>query len=127
MYGYEGIQPADIFLSSLQGSNDSLDNFFATPTLLWFHSALSIDIDYAMDLITIIGAVLSSIALLGFGSGFVMAGCWICYLSLYAVGQTFLSFQWDIILLEAGFITIFYAPVINMWYALLFTVAYLIY
>ena len=27
---------------------------------------------------------------------------WLCYLSVYIVGQTFLSFQWDILLLEVG-------------------------
>ncbi|HAK07714.1 MAG TPA: membrane protein, partial [Spartobacteria bacterium] len=32
------------------------------------------------------------------------------YLSLTIAGQTFLSFQWDILLLEAGFLSIFLAP-----------------
>src|SRR5437660_380693 len=32
------------------------------------------------------------------------------YLSLTIAGQTFLSFQWDILLLEAGFLAIFFAP-----------------
>src|SRR5213079_1843897 len=32
------------------------------------------------------------------------------YLSLSIAGQAFLSFQWDILLLEAGFLAIFFAP-----------------
>lgn len=36
--------------------------------------------------------------------------CWILYLSLTVIGQDFLSFQWDVLLLEAGFIAIFLAP-----------------
>ena len=32
------------------------------------------------------------------------------YLSLTIAGQTFLSFQWDILLLETGFLAIFLAP-----------------
>ncbi len=32
------------------------------------------------------------------------------YLSLAIAGQTFLSFQWDILLLETGFLAIFFAP-----------------
>jgi len=32
---------------------------------------------------------------------------WMLYLSLYSVGQTFLSFQWDILLIECGFLTCF--------------------
>jgi hypothetical protein len=33
--------------------------------------------------------------------------------SLTIAGQTFLSFQWDILLLETGFLSIFFAPM--MW------------
>src|SRR5207249_3863716 len=32
------------------------------------------------------------------------------YLSLTLAGQTFLSFQWDILLLETGFLSVFLAP-----------------
>ncbi|NIW80965.1 MAG: lipase maturation factor family protein, partial [Calditrichae bacterium] len=35
---------------------------------------------------------------------------WILYLSLVKAGQIFLSFQWDILLLEAGFLVIFLMP-----------------
>lgn len=34
---------------------------------------------------------------------------WACYHSIYIVGQTFLSFQWDILLLEVGFLAVFLA------------------
>ena len=39
-----------------------------------------------------------------------LAGAWVFYLSLVTVGQDFLSFQWDALLLEAGFLAIFFAP-----------------
>ena len=49
--------------------------------------------NYALQLIhTIISAVL-----------------YLIYLSLYKVGQTFMSFQWDIFLLEIGFLAILYS------------------
>jgi hypothetical protein len=35
---------------------------------------------------------------------------WTTYLSLAVVGQTFLSFQWDALLLEAGFLAILWSP-----------------
>ena len=38
-----------------------------------------------------------------------LARSWLCYLSVYIVGQSFLSFQWDILLLEVGFLAIFAA------------------
>src|SRR3979490_1776222 len=34
----------------------------------------------------------------------------VLYWSLTIAGQTFLSFQWDILLLEAGFLALFFAP-----------------
>lgn len=35
---------------------------------------------------------------------------WVLYLSHFSGGDRFMSFQWDILLLEAGFISIFFAP-----------------
>jgi len=35
---------------------------------------------------------------------------WLAYLSLYHAGQVFLGFQWDILLLETGFVAVFVAP-----------------
>ncbi len=37
--------------------------------------------------------------------------CWVFYLSLCGAGQDFLEFQWDMLLLETGFLAIFLAPV----------------
>src|SRR5262249_47020060 len=39
-----------------------------------------------------------------------LAMCWLFYLSLSVIGQDFLSFQWDALLLETGFIAILLAP-----------------
>ncbi|XP_075257869.1 lipase maturation factor 2-like [Convolutriloba macropyga] len=40
----------------------------------------------------------------------VYGSMWFLYFSLVQAGQTFLSFQWDILLLEAGFLAILIAP-----------------
>ena len=42
-----------------------------------------------------------------------LAALWLGHLSLYQVGQTFLWFQWDILLLEAGFLAIIAAPLFS--------------
>jgi hypothetical protein len=39
-----------------------------------------------------------------------LALLWLLYLSLATVGREFLEFQWDNLLLEAGFLAIFFAP-----------------
>jgi hypothetical protein len=47
----------------------------------------------------------------GFFMGFIpFFSMWISYLSLFNIGGTFMSFQWDIMLLEVGFLAMFYAP-----------------
>jgi lipase maturation factor 1 len=39
-----------------------------------------------------------------------LVGLWTTYLSITSIGQDFLSFQWDILLCETGFLAIFLAP-----------------
>jgi hypothetical protein len=36
---------------------------------------------------------------------------WFCYLSIATIGGDFMGFQWDALLLEAGFLTIFFADI----------------
>ena len=54
--------------------------------------------------------VLSLILIAGFLPTATLIGLWMFYLSLVTVGQAFLSFQWDVLLLEAGLLAIFFAP-----------------
>jgi lipase maturation factor 1 len=49
-------------------------------------------------------------ALLGFAQGPLFLVCWAFYLSLIHLGQDFLSFQWDILLVETGFVALLLAP-----------------
>jgi hypothetical protein len=44
-----------------------------------------------------------------------LIGLVVLYLSLTVAGQTFLSFQWDILLIETGFLGIFLAPWRLLW------------
>ena len=55
-------------------------------------------------------ALFSLLLLFGFAPVPSLAVMLICYLSLSVAGQTFLSFQWDTLLLETGFLAIFFAP-----------------
>jgi uncharacterized membrane protein YphA (DoxX/SURF4 family) len=50
------------------------------------------------------------LALLGFAQGPLFALCWAFYLSLVHLGQDFLSFQWDVLLVETGFLALLLAP-----------------
>jgi len=56
------------------------------------------------------GIALAALAIAGITPAFVFALLWALYLSLVTVGGDFLEFQWDILLLETGFLAIFLSP-----------------
>lgn len=104
LVGEHGILPAHKFLDLISAHQDALQfGFF--PTLFWFNAS-----DAALSSACLVGCLLSILALLGAATGFSLLLCWILFLSLVNIGQDFLSFQWDILLLEAGFLAIFLAP-----------------
>ena len=58
------------------------------------------------------GTVLSALLLLGFGSALALPLLWVSYLFVSTVCQEFLAYQWDTLLLEAGFLAVFIAPMV---------------
>src|SRR3989454_9406556 len=56
------------------------------------------------------GTALALLLVAGVAQAPVLLLLWLCYLSLAVVGQTFLWFQWDGLLLETGLLAVLYAP-----------------
>src|SRR5262249_49245826 len=56
------------------------------------------------------GAVLALVLIMGILPLPVLILLWLFYQSLFHVCRIFLGYQWDILLLEAGFLAIFIAP-----------------
>ncbi len=104
LVGEQGMLPAASYLSAVHAQRGGAA-YWLVPTLAWFNAHAG-----ALQLMAIAGALL---ALLAFG-GILLAPCfllmWILYLSLVSVGQDFTAFQWDSLLLEAGFLAIFLVP-----------------
>jgi hypothetical protein len=75
------------------------------PSLFWLHPS-----DGFLDVMCAAGSVLAMLLILGVAPVASLAGLWLLYLSLQTLGQDFLSFQWDTLLLEAGFLAVFLAP-----------------
>jgi hypothetical protein len=100
--------------------------WFKMPTLFWFDSS-----DVALQGASIAGAVLALFLLLGWGrQRLILILLFVLYLSLYQAGQVFMSFQWDHLLLESGFLAIFLlnAPthlVVFLYHWLLFRLRFL--
>ena len=104
LVGAHGILPAHNFLGAV-AQNLGPERYRLFPTLAWFNSS-----DGFLMLLTGGGAVLSLLLIFGVAPGPVSLLLWVFYSSLVTVGQDFLSFQWDALLLEAGFLAIFFAP-----------------
>ncbi|KAM4747835.1 lipase maturation factor 2 isoform 2-T2 [Rhinophrynus dorsalis] len=110
LYGREGILPAWKMLRFTgKGLWEQLKD---SPTLLWLGPRLGLDTEQGMELICVLGTLLSLGALLFtcLRDSLIFLLLWVLYLSLYQVGQVFLYFQWDSLLLEAGFLAVLVAP-----------------
>ena len=104
LIGSNGISPADQFLSLVR-QQIGTEGYYLVPTLFWLNPS-----DIFLHFLCAGGVLLSLVLIVGFFPTFTLAGLWVFYLSLVTVGQAFLSFQWDVLLLEAGFLAIFFAP-----------------
>jgi hypothetical protein len=103
LIGSDGILPIAAHLEF--HDSGELERFFRLPTLFWLTTS-----DALLHGVCFAGVSLSLLLLLRIAPGACLIGLWALYLSLVHVGQVFLAYQWDFLLLEAGFVAIFFAP-----------------
>lgn len=96
LIGARGILPAAPFLHAV-ARHVGTERFSLLPTLLWFSSS-----DNALRWVCGIGVLSSLFFLIGTLEWVALPLAWACYLSLVSVGRDFLSFQWDVLLLESS-------------------------
>ena len=106
LIGSNGILPVENYLTAVY-QQLGVKGYHIVPTLLWLNST-----DLFLNLICAGGVVLSIVLIAGFIPTITLIGLWVLYLSLVTTGQVFLSFQWDVLLLETGFLAIFLSPFI---------------
>ncbi len=104
LLGERGIAPASHFFQRA-GEVLGPEGFWQLPSLCWWASS-----DTALNIWCGIGVLASLSLLAGFAPLACLSILWAVYLSLTVAGQVFYQFQWDILLLEAGFLAIFAAP-----------------
>ncbi|MDC0206467.1 lipase maturation factor family protein [Nitrospinae bacterium] len=104
LIGKEGILPAQSLLQGVEAQLGA-ERFWKLPTLLWLDGS-----DGFLKFICLAGAAISLLVIAGFAPAFGLFLLWLFYLSLFNVGQQFLGFQWDTLLLETGLLAIFLAP-----------------
>jgi hypothetical protein len=105
LIGERGILPAASYLQSAAEQLGTLDAVLRLPTLLWLGAG-----DQALHLLCITGVTSAFLGVIGWAPAICLSICWVCYLSIVHAGQVFFSYQWDTLLLEAGLLTILWAP-----------------
>ncbi len=104
LVGSHGILPIQQWMPKISGIF-SWDQFLQWPTLCWWNMS-----DGFLHFLCISGMIFSFFLFAGIIPVLSLSVLWIFYLSLTTIGLDFLSFQWDILLLETGFLSIFLAP-----------------
>ncbi len=101
LIGERGITPLGRYLAAVS-QNVGLQGYRLVPTIFWIaHS------DRVLQAACVVGAAISLVLLLGYFERASLVCLYVLYLSLCTAGQEFLSFQWDFLLLETGFLAIF--------------------
>lgn len=109
LVGENGILPAKSTMENLQRqvttANIGAERYHLFPTLSWFSAS-----DRALHWQCALGVLFSVLLLIDFAPAPCLFLLWLIYLSLSTICREFLGFQWDILLLETGFLAIFFAP-----------------
>ncbi len=100
--GPNGILPAGRYLNLIHDQMGPL-RFWYAPTLFWFSST-----SFAMMAIVVVGLIASAAALFNLWPRLSFFVCFLCFMSFVTAAQDFSSYQSDSMLLEAGFIALFF-------------------
>jgi len=104
LIGPHGILPAGQYLEALLERFGHASYWYA-PTLLWFSSS-----NRMLMGICWIGMIASVLLVLNFWPRGMLAVCLVCFLSFVSAAQNFSAYQSDGMLLETGFLALFFAP-----------------
>jgi predicted DCC family thiol-disulfide oxidoreductase YuxK len=102
LLGEHGVSPAHDFFGRV-GTDLGWMRFWAAPSVFWWNSTDNILVGGAWA-----GVVLGVVLFAGYLERLALVLLYVLYLSFSFAGQEFLSFQWDALLLEAGFLAIFF-------------------
>ena len=107
LVGSQGLVPAAEYLQQVKayGLENGKNAMFLAPSVFLFSCS-----DLAMNGACILAVVLALMVVAGFYQGQGLFVLWIIYLSLVTTGTAFMSFQWDMLLLEAGLLAVLVAP-----------------
>jgi hypothetical protein len=105
LIGEHGILPTGEYLALVHQHLPGVRQFWYAPTLLWLNAG-----DTALSLLVTAGVICSLLLVANIAPKLTVALCTLLFLSCIAALQDFSSYQSDGMLLEAGFLSIFFAP-----------------
>jgi lipase maturation factor 1 len=105
LIGPEGILPAGPYLQAVAHALGHWQRLWYAPTVLWLSAG-----PVMLNTLCWVGMVASVLLFLNLWPRGMLAVCFVCFLSFIAGAQDFSSYQSDGMLLEAGFISLFFAP-----------------
>ena len=105
LIGPEGILPAGDYLHIITRSVTGAARFWYAPSLFWISSSSAM-------LMTVcwVGLIASVLLVLNLCPRAMLVVCFVCFISFVTSSSEFSSYQSDGMLLEAGFISLFFAP-----------------
>lgn len=109
LVGHDGLLPADLLVKqALERYESPWALFWEMPSIFWFHCS-----DPMILAVTWTGVILSLVVLCGYANAIIMFVLWALYMSLLPIGQEWLSYGWDIQILETGFLGIMLCPLLD--------------
>jgi lipase maturation factor 1 len=105
LIGPKGILPAGNYLEAVAQSLGHWQRVWYAPSVLWWSSG-----SMMLNALCWAGMAASLLLVLNLWPRGMLAICFVCFLSFVSAAQDFSSYQSDGMLLEAGFICLFFAP-----------------
>ena len=102
--GSQGILPFAEKLAYLE-TQHGIERYFQLPNIFWLNAS-----DQALTGAAIAGCIAAILIIFNRLPRLALITTFVLYLSLYHANRQFLNFQWDGLLLEAGFLAIFLTP-----------------
>ncbi|MGP0096495.1 MAG: lipase maturation factor family protein [Terriglobales bacterium] len=105
LIGPDGILPATEYLQAVSHSLGYTRGLWLVPSLLWLASG-----SHMLMALCWVGMAASLLLVVNLWPRGMLLICFVCFLSFVTAAQDFSSYQSDGMLLEAGFIALFFAP-----------------
>jgi lipase maturation factor 1 len=105
LIGPDGLLPAREYLEAVAHYFNGPQRFWFVPSVFWLRSG-----DRALETLCWIGLIASVLLIANFWPRGMLAICFVGYVSFVSVARDFSGYQSDGMLLEAGLISMFFAP-----------------